>query len=242
MEQIKYYFELYKKQIILGISILITFLLASISFFIINKKYNNEEILLEEENNITAILEEKNIKSDEITKHKIKIDIKGCVKNPGVYELDDDKRVIDAINLAGGLSNNAHTESLNLSQKLNDEDIIIIYSKDEYNKNKNNEQNNSSIKNNSSSVITKKTETKTTSSTNSKTATNNNNSSLNTIVNINTASKETLMTLNGIGESKANKIIEYRNENNGFKNIEELKNVKGIGDAIYAKIKENITI
>ena len=61
-------------------------------------------------------------------------------------------------------------------------------------------------------------------------------------MNINTASKESLMTLSGIGESKAEKIIEYRNTNGNFKNIEELKNVKGIGDAIYAKIKDKITV
>ena len=59
---------------------------------------------------------------------------------------------------------------------------------------------------------------------------------------INEASKEELMTLNGIGESKALSIIEYRNTNGSFKNIEEIKNVSGIGDAAYEKIKDNITV
>ena len=91
-------------------------------------------------------------------------------------------------------------------------------------------------------MITKKTETKVTSTTKSQGGTSNDNSTLNTIVNINTASKETLMTLNGIGESKAKLIIEYRETNGNFKTTDEIKNVKGIGEAIYEKIKDSITI
>ena len=72
----------------------------------------------------------------------------------------------------------------------------------------------------------------------------NDNSSLNesTKVNINSATKEELLSLTGIGESKALAIIEYRNSNGLFKSIEDIKNVSGIGEALFAKIKENITI
>ena len=62
------------------------------------------------------------------------------------------------------------------------------------------------------------------------------------IININTATLEELMTLSGVGESKALSIIEYRNNVGGFKSIEEIKNVRGIGDAAFEKIKNNITI
>ena len=62
------------------------------------------------------------------------------------------------------------------------------------------------------------------------------------IININTASKTELMSLNGIGEVKAEAIIDYRNKNGNFKSIEEIGNVKGIGDVIFAKIKNYITI
>ena len=61
-------------------------------------------------------------------------------------------------------------------------------------------------------------------------------------ININTASLEELITLNGLGESKAKSIIEYRNSNGEFKNVEELKNVDGIGDALFDKIKDKIIV
>ena len=61
-------------------------------------------------------------------------------------------------------------------------------------------------------------------------------------VNINNATKEQLLTLSGIGESKALAIIEYRNSTGGFKSIEDIKNVSGIGEALFAKIKDSITV
>ena len=64
----------------------------------------------------------------------------------------------------------------------------------------------------------------------------------NKLVNINSASKDELMTVSGIGESKANNIIEYRTTNGNFKSIEEIKNVSGIGDALFEKIKNSITV
>lgn len=245
MEHIKYYFDLYKKQILLTIISITTLLIACISFFIINSKYNNDEIIhennavYENDNSLSAVIEKESESEIVTTENKIKIDIKGCIKNPGVYEITTGKRVIDVIELAGGLTQNAHTGSLNLSQKLNDEDVIIIYSKEE---NKTNIKNNQINQSKTSGVITKKTETKVTSTTKSQGGTSNDNSTLNTIVNINTASKETLMTLNGIGESKAKLIIEYRETNGNFKTTDEIKNVKGIGEAIYEKIKDSITI
>ena len=70
----------------------------------------------------------------------------------------------------------------------------------------------------------------------------NNNVVTNNLININKASKEELMTLTGIGESKAIAIIKYREDNNGFKDISEIMNVSGIGEALYNKIKDSITV
>lgn len=249
METIKYYLQIYKKQALFGISLTGILLIACISFFAINHKFNAEEISIEEDLTAFTDIKNENINTELKSSTKIKVDIKGEVNKPGVYELDENKRVIDAVEMAGGLTNDAYTEIINLSQVLTDEDIIIIYNKNDY-KNENltkDIENNAKIYNEpKNGVISKKTETTTNIKTTNNNTTSSNNKkespSLNPIVNINSASKDTLMTLNGIGESKASLIIEYRNTNGGFKSIEEIKNVKGIGDAIYAKIKDNITV
>ena len=145
-------------------------------------------------------------------------------------------RVIDAIELAGGLTNNADTSVINLSKKLTDEMVIIIYSKNQvknFESTKEKEkvvqdkciQENENALKNDACIVEEKTK------------------DTNTIqgkVNINTASLEELQTLPGVGESKAKSIIEYR-EKQKFKTIEDIKNVTGIGDSLFAKIKENIT-
>ena len=133
--------------------------------------------------------------------------------------------------MAGGLTENADTSVLNLSKKIEDEMVIIVYSKQEvidFKKTKEIEKqveekcknSNETLINGACIEIEEKTSTK---------------------VNINTASKEELMTLSGIGESKAEDIIKYR-EKEQFVSIEDIKKVSGIGDSLFAKIKENITI
>lgn len=174
---------------------------------------------------------------------KYYVDVKGSVKNPGVYEINSNNIVNDVIKLAGGFSKNAYTKNINLSKKVSDELVIYVYSKSEYsnlvkkeNENKQVEcsSNDYNIDNclGNASIITSGTETN-----NTDTQTKDNK-----IININTATLEELMTLSGVGESKALSIIEYRNNVGGFKSIEEIKNVSGIGDAAFEKIKNNITI
>lgn len=167
------------------------------------------------------------------------VDIKGAVNAPGVYELDEGKRVIDAINLAGGFTDKADTININLSKKLTDEMFIVIYTKQEiYNYKKNNETSNIKCASfecicpdvNNDACIKKDTKIK------------DSKKKLNNKISINSASKEELMTLNGIGESKADAIINYRNENGLFKTIEDLKNVSGVGNSVFEKIKNNITL
>lgn len=172
------------------------------------------------------------------TKKKIKVDVKGAVNLPGVYELDSDSRVIDAINSAGGLREDADISLINLSKKINDEMVIIIYTYDEiseYNESKIKteyvyiEVNNCPDKINGA-CIKEYNE-----------SSNNSNSEKSSLVNINTASINELTKLTGIGESKAKTIIEYR-EKNRFEKIEDIKNIAGIGDSLYEKIKNDITV
>ena len=169
-------------------------------------------------------------------KELIRVDIKGNVVNPNVSEVDSSLRVIDIINIAGGLTENADTDSINLSQKVNDEDVIIIYSREEMENSKTDyiakidycdSTNNSAC---ASSVITFDNGSEKT------------DNIQNSIININTATIQEFMQVSGIGESKAKSIIEYREANGNFKTIEDIKNVTGIGDNIFDKIKNYITI
>lgn len=168
--------------------------------------------------------------------NKIKVEIKGAVNNPGVYELETGKRVEDVIKLSGGLKKDADVSNTNLSKNLIDEMVIIIYTKDEINSMT---TGNTTIKYIDKECICPVIE---------------NNSCISDVVtnfeiieeasikiSLNKATLEELMTLKGIGESKAKSIIEYR-EKTPFKSIEELLNVKGIGKAMFEKIKANISI
>jgi len=239
MQKIKDFYFSYKKQIIIT-SILALILITIILGILFDKRLNAEE-LKEEMNVSTENIEKQSSKI--IEEDTIKIDVKGCIKKPGVYELKKGSRVIDAINIAGGLTENAYTRYINLSQILEDEIIIIINNKEEIEKIKSGEkeeiicESRNNVCLNEEKIITNDI------TTNKKEPDKNLSSEkLNTFVNINKASKEELMTLNGIGESKAIKIIDYRNSHGNFKTIEEIKNVSGIGETIYAKIKENITV
>lgn len=169
---------------------------------------------------------------------KVLVDVKGEVNTPGVYDLTDNNTVMDAINKAGGLTKNSDTSNLNLSKKLEDEMVIIVYSKSEIKKMEEPKVqcppcNDACIKEEDEKAklnTSKETESKE----ESKTVTGK--------VNINSATASELQSLNGIGEAKAKAIIEYREKNGNFEKIEDIKNVSGIGDSVYEKIKDNITI
>ena len=202
---------------------------------------NNTVEVKKEEVKLEKKKEKEEIKEEEIK--YVYVDIKGAVNNPNVYKLEENSRVIDVINASGGLREDADTSTINLSKKVKDEMFIIIYTKEEINKYKEknasvskiNEQLNKEIviiDENNDAKIDVKTNTQTTNKEELK----------DTKVNINTATKEELLTVTGIGESKANAIIKYREDNGEFKQIEDIKNVTGIGDSLFEKIKEYITV
>lgn len=178
----------------------------------------------------------KTTKSNKVETKRIKVDLKGCINNPGVYEFLNYNRVIDAIEKAGGLTENADTSNINLSKKLDDEMVIYIYSKEELEEKKQNEELSSEIVssdnsyNNISSNETALYEVP------------NEQKELNTgKVSINNASAEELMTLPKIGESKANAIIEYRKKQ-AFLKLEDLMKVSGIGKSTYELLKDKIAL
>ena len=192
-------------------------------FFYFKDKIFKEEIVIEEE-----IKEENEV----IENSFIYIDIKGAVNNPGVYKIDSNSRVIDAINKAEGLKEGADTSLLNLSAKLHDEMYIYIYTKEEVvNFVKVNEEKNQQIDEckKTNSVCIDKEDIKEDEVVNNK-------------ININKASIKELMPLPNIGEAKAQAIIDYRNSVGIFKTINDIKNVSGIGESLFDKIKDLITV
>ena len=167
------------------------------------------------DNNINYTVNKENIivNNDKINDEEeyIYVDIKGEVINPNVYKVKKGLRVIDVINLAGGLTEESDTSNINLSKIVTDEMVIVIKSK-----------NNEEVYIDSDVDI-------------------NNNNNNNQLIDINTCTIDELLTLPGIGESKANNIIEYRKKNK-FNTINDIMNVSGISESLFNKIKEYIKV
>ncbi len=183
--------------------------------------------------------EEHQEKKVDTTTRTYQVDIKGEVVAPGIYTLSEGSRVMDVIKEAGGLKETADTSVINLSKKITDEMVIIVYSYEQVNDFKKTKEEEQQVQENclkggdyelANNACINEEQTGPT-----------NNTLEQKNININIATKEELMTLSGIGESKALAIIEYREKNGPFEKTEDLKNVTGIGESIFAKIKENIT-
>lgn len=202
-------------------------------YFYFDLKKVTDEIELENRDHLVVITTPTPTPTEEVvTKKGWMVDIKGEVNKPGTYAVDDSMRIVDVIYLAGELTEKADTSLLNLSKKVEDQMVIIIYNKEEvaYMKEtlkKEKELNvlckNEELIKNDACVEVEVEEEKS------------------SIVNINTASKEELMTLNGVGESKALAILTYRSTKK-FDTIEELLNVPGIGENIFETIKDKISV
>lgn len=226
--------ELFNRKLIL--SIISMFVIAGLSFVYIsntNKELKKSEVYdLEVEEKKTN-----NLEIEEAIKY-ITVDIKGEVKSPGVYKIEEGKRVVDAINASGGLTKKAVTKYINLSKVLKDEDVIIINNISELEKIED-KKNIEEIKiNNKSNISVKESDV----ITNDKSdIVKESDSNKNTIVNINTCTLEELLSINGSGESKAKSIIEYRENVGLFTSKEDIMKVSGIGNSLYDKIKDYIT-
>lgn len=241
MEKIKNYVSERKLELLI-----IVLLLGTICFLVWNSYFKKNENLLENDDvNLISDNLEKVEESSNVSEEKyILVDIKGEVKKPGVYKLKENSRVIDAINASSGLTKKAYTKYINLSRILKDENVIIVNSTSEIKK-VSSGNNITEVKiNNNSKNSASISESELITNDNVKSEEDNTVNSLenNQKVNINTATKEELMKLSNIGESKAEKIIDYRTANGNFNSIEDIKKVSGIGDKLYDSIKENITV
>lgn len=167
---------------------------------------------------------------------QVPVYICGAVLNPGVYYVDQDAIVNDVIQCAGGLTREADETVINLASPIQpNEKIIIPKQGQEIDKTEDSYENRERIETLPTSESNLQT-SKTDSSTH-----NTNTINSNGLVNINTATQNELMSLNGIGEVKAQAIITYRNEQGGFKSIEEIMQISGIGEKTFEKIKPFIT-
>ncbi|MFS5618032.1 helix-hairpin-helix domain-containing protein [Streptococcus agalactiae] len=146
--------------------------------------------------------------------NQVTVDVKGAVNHPGVYSLPSQSRVTDAIKRAGGLSNLADSKSVNLAQKLQDETVIYVAQKGE--------------------KITVVEEEKA-----NNIATQGNSKGK---INLNKADLSSLQTISGVGAKRGQDILDYRDSQGGFKTIDDLKNVSGIGEKTLEKLRQDVTI
>lgn len=209
-----------KDKIIFAGMIFLAFLIAN--FFsnegLINKFTKDDEIVMVSDSNQENKVENNKDIPDEIMNQDKKVYISGEIKNSGVYDINDGDRLDDLVKRAGGLTEKADINSINLAMRLEDQMKIYIPNIDE-NQNINNDNTNLAIgqvSNDLTDLQNKK-------------------------ININLASKEELMTLPNIGEKRAQAILDYRQENR-FKKIEDIKNVSGIGDKYFEAMKDLITV
>ena len=218
-----------KKKTMISIILIIILIISFIIYLIMNNSEDNalnweEDIIMQntqnEENRKNKIGESTNeIEEEEI----IVVHITGEVKKEGILYLAKGARIADAIKEAGGETDEADLSQVNLAYKLQDGQKIYIPNK--------NEKVSMYITDNGGNNIIEESNN-----------TQNGEKGGSKKVNINTASQSELDSLPGIGPALAQNIIDYREENGGFKSIEELQNVKGIGDAKYDDIKDNVTI
>ncbi|HFU4363587.1 TPA: helix-hairpin-helix domain-containing protein [Streptococcus suis] len=218
MDTIKTYIEMlkeYKWQIALPAAaglLLTTFLIFSqpaksdqtgLTDFPQSEQTSSSSELVEE--NSTEVSEEPS---------QLVVDVKGAVAKPGLYTLAAGARVNDAVKAAGGLTSQSDPKSINLAQKLSDEAVVYVASKDE-----------------NISVVA--------STTASSAMSQEGNESK---VNLNTATEADLQTISGIGAKRAADIVAYREANGGFKSVDDLNNVSGIGDKTMESIRPYVTV
>ena len=167
-----------------------------------------EEAVEETEVVVTTVLAEKTEESATL-EAVVFVDIKGEVKKPGVYQMKAGDRVKDAIDAAGGLTEEADSQKVNLAKRLEDQMVIVVP--------KVGEEVEEIPAGETSKEDTKEGK-----------------------VNINTATVEELKTLKGVGEKKAEAIIEYRKKNGSFQTKEDLMKVRGIGKKLFESFQERI--
>ncbi|MBP3831147.1 MAG: helix-hairpin-helix domain-containing protein [Clostridia bacterium] len=211
-----------QRKVVIIIGILVTILVGWKLFDSKNfEEINSNEILV---SNLKNNEKEKNEDKEE---EMMAIHVTGEVKNPGVVKVKQGSRIEDIIEAAGGLTENADITNVNLAFEVEDGMKIRIPSNDEGNENEGNIIEHYITQDSGKGVIVSEDKSS---------------ENLSLVININTANETELEQLPGIGASIAGRIIDYRNKNGKFKAIEDIKNVTGIGETKFEKIKDFIKV
>ncbi|KQL20587.1 helix-hairpin-helix domain-containing protein [Cytobacillus solani] len=189
------------------------FIILAGAYFLLEPASEESNVLDNEEEWLTS---ERTV-NENIVEHEeeviVIVDVKGAVNNPGVYEAENEDRVIDMINMAGGLKESADEAKINFATRVEDEMVIYV---PEIGEEMEQEGGMMTVMGGTDQKDGK--------------------------VNINTADDTELQTLTGIGPAKAAAIIDYREKNGPFKVIEDLKLISGIGEKSFEKLKEQIKV
>ncbi|MGN0322543.1 MAG: helix-hairpin-helix domain-containing protein [Oliverpabstia sp.] len=172
-------------------------------------------VLKEMDTAAEGVQEEEPVQEEADLEETIFVDVCGAVQKPGVYELPAGSRIFQAIALAGGLTEEAESRLINQAEVLADGQQIRIYTREE-----SENQEIAAAAGQNAGVQ----------------------GAAGAKINLNLADKKVLMTLQGIGEAKAEAILAYRQEKGGFSSVEELMQVEGIKDKLYEKLKDKVTV
>ena len=213
LRQCMKFYQTYEKQI--KIAVIAIVVITALLLF--GGKGENEEIIVEQEGEMQTELtvEHENVsegdtgQSAQTTAVKLVVDISGCVKSPGVYEIADGTRLHQVIEMAGGLTKNADIDVINQAEMVTDGQKILIPAKAE------------AVDFGNGVSVTTAADGK---------------------ININYADSAALQEIPGVGPATADKIIAYRESNGRFQSIQDLKNVSGIGDKTFEKMKDKICV
>ena len=166
---------------------------------------------------VTLQVDDGSIDTDSAVIKDIKVYVCGAVQRPDVYEISADSRIVDAVSAAGGFAIDAYPEAMNLAETVSDGSRIYVPTKEEVD---------------ALAVVYSDTGSGSGDTTSDSTGR----------VNINTATLEELTTLPGIGDTRARAIIDYREQNGAFGNIEDIMQVTGIKEKSFSKIKDSICV
>ncbi|MCC7665553.1 helix-hairpin-helix domain-containing protein [Liquorilactobacillus satsumensis] len=222
LEQLRDFWEEHRSLLV------VSFILISGGFLIGSNLYNNSRKSTTSQfgvakSSMSASTRSKAVQSTAATSHSalVSVDVKGAVKNPGVYHAQEGARVNEIITAAGGFAATADQNQVNLALKIKDQQIIYVPFRGE---------------------IASKPVTTVTANISEQAGSAAGTVTEGTKIDLNQAKKEDLLKIPGIGDKKAEQILAYRTEHGNFNQLDELKNISGIGDKILVKLKSYLKI